>query len=146
VPGVRNRELARWEDGGATIEMAATLPILLTLLFCFMEVCLAFYSYQTIAESAREGTRYAMVRGASCPTSANPTCEVTAAQVNAYVSALGWPNIGGGTMTVATTYDSAEAVNSHVTVKVTYSFKITMPFVPNNSISMSSTSKKTIVQ
>jgi Flp pilus assembly protein TadG len=147
VPDNRNRDLPGTEDGSALIEMALTLPILFALFFCFMELCLAFYSHEMISESAREGTRYAMVRGASCPTSANPTCEVTAAQVNAYVSGNGWPHLGSGTMTVATSYpDGDEAVNHHVQVTVTYVFKITMQFVPKNSIAMSSTSKRIIVQ
>jgi hypothetical protein len=66
--------------------------------------------------------------------------------VNAYVSGLGWPNIGGGTVTPVTTYDGNESVGSHVQVTVTYTFKITMPFVPKKSISLSSTSKATIIQ
>lgn len=135
------------EDGGAVIETAVTLPILLTLFFCFMELCLMFYSYDMISESAREGTRYAMYRGASCPTSTSPTCEVTATQVNTYVSGLGWPNVGGGTITVATTYPSGnEAVGSLVQVKVTYVFPIKMPFVPRNAITMASTSEAYILQ
>jgi Flp pilus assembly protein TadG len=134
-------------EGGAVIETAVTLPVLFTLFFCFMEMCLMFYSYDMISESAREGTRYAMYRGATCPTSSNPTCEVTAAQVNTYVSGLGWPNLGAGTMTVATTYPSGnEAVGSLVQVKITYVFAIKMPFVPRNAISMSSTSEAYILQ
>jgi Flp pilus assembly protein TadG len=137
----------RSEDGGTLIEFAVTLPVLASLVFCFFEICMAIYTYDMISESAREGTRYAMVRGASCPSVANPTCEVTAAQVNTYVSGLGWPNVGGGLITPSTTYpDGNENVGSHVQVTVTYTFKITMPFVPTKSLSLSSTSTKTIIQ
>jgi len=135
------------EDGSTLIEMALTLPALLALLFCFMEMCMAFYTHNLISEAAREGTRFAMFRGASCPTAASPTCEATAQQVNAYVSGLSMPNIGGGTITVATTYpDGNETPDSHVRVTVTYLFPIRMPFVPKSSIPMSSTSYETIVQ
>ena len=129
------------------IELAVTLPVLLAVIFCFMELSLVFYTYNMISEAAREGTRYAMTRGATCPTSASPTCEVTAAQVNTYVSGLGWPNVGAGTMTPATSYpDGDEALGHRVRVTVTYVFPIKMPFVPKNSISMSTTSEMKIIQ
>ena len=141
------RALFRHEQGSTLIEMAVTLPVLFTLLFCFMEICLAFYSRDMISESAREGTRYAKYHGASCPTSSNPTCEATATQVNSYVAGLGWPNLAGGAMTVATTYPSGnEAVGSLVQVKITYVFAIKMAFVPKSSLTMSSTSEAYIVQ
>ena len=146
-PTLRSEGLAACEDGSTLIEMAVTLPLMFTLLFCFMEMCLAFYSRDMISECAREGTRYAMLHGASCPTSASPTCEATATQVNSYVTGLGWPNLGNGTMTVATTYPSGnEAVGSLVQVQVTYVFAITMAFVPKNSLTMTSTSKAYILQ
>jgi Flp pilus assembly protein TadG len=136
----------RSADGSSLIEFAITLPTLFALIFCFMELCMVFYTYDMISESAREGTRYAMVRGASCPSTANPTCRATIAQVNAYVSGLGWPNVGGGKVTPNTVYDGAEAVGTHVQVTVTYTFPITLPFVPTKPISLSSTSKATIIQ
>jgi len=146
---------ARGEAGQSLIEMAVTLPVLFAFLFCFMELSLAFYSYNMISETAREGTRYAMVHGASCPNSTNPTCKATAAQVDAYVLGIGWANVAGGTMTVCTYYNNnacntnptgSEAVGNPVKVTVTYVFPITMPFVPKNSLTMTSSSQMTIVQ
>lgn len=151
-----NERLARDERGSSLIEMAVTLPVLFTFLYCFMEVCLAFYSQDLISELAREGTRYAMVHGASCPTSGNPTCEVTASQVNSYVSGLGLPNIAGGTLTPATKYAASgttsfstsgpETPGSLVQVQITYTFPITMPLLPRSSFTLTSTSVATIVQ
>jgi hypothetical protein len=112
-----------------------------------MQICLAFYTHNLISELAREGTRYAMVRGASCPNSTSPTCEVTASEVNSYVSSIALPNLAGGTMTVATTYPNGnEAVGSTVQVKITYVFPIKMPFVPTPSYTMTSTSVMYILQ
>jgi Flp pilus assembly protein TadG len=137
----------RHEDGSTLVEFALTLPVLMTLLFCFMEMCLAFYTKDMISECAREGTRYAMYRGASCPTASNPTCEVSSSQVNTYVTGLGWPNLAGGTMTVATSYPNGnEAVGSQVQVKVSYTFPITMPLVPKNALALQSTSTMYILQ
>lgn len=135
------------EEGGTLVEFAVTLPTLFALIFCFITICTMLYTYEMISESAREGTRYAMVRGASCPSTANPTCEVTATQVNTYVSGLGWPNIGLGALTPNTTYpDGNESVGSHVQVEVTYTFNLILPFVPNKTFTFSSTSKATIIQ
>jgi hypothetical protein len=67
--------------------------------------------------------------------------------VNSYVTGLGWPNLAGGTMTVATTYPNGnENVGSLVQVKITYVFAIHMVFVPTNSLTMTSTSKAYIIQ
>jgi Flp pilus assembly protein TadG len=135
------------DDGQSMVEFAVTLPVLFTLIFCFMEMCLAFYTHNMISELAREGTRYAMVRGSSCLTSASSSCQATASQVNTFVSAVGFPNLGGGTITPVTTYpDGNAAIGSRVQISITYVFPITMPFVPTNSISMSSTSVATIIQ
>ncbi len=134
-------------EGGALIETAVCLPILLSLFFCFIEVCLAFYSKDMISECAREGTRYAIYHGSTCPTSSSPTCEATATDVNAFVNNLGWPNLGGGTMTVNTTYpDGNEAPGSLVQVSITYVFPIRLPFVPSSALSFSSASKMPILQ
>lgn len=155
VPLSKTGIAARGENGMTLVEMAVTLPILFAFLFCFMELSLAFYSYNMISETAREGSRYAMVHGASCPTSANPTCKATAAQVDAYVLGIGWANLAGGTMTVCVYYNNnacntnpsgSEAVGNPVKVTVTYVFPITMPYVPTNSLTMRSTSQMTIIQ
>jgi Flp pilus assembly protein TadG len=146
----RHASAQQWisqQNGNSLVEFALTLPALCLFFFVFMETALALYTRDLIAECAREGSRYAMVRGASCPTSANPTCEVTATQVNTYVSALKYPNIGGGTMSVVTTYpDGDESPGSHVQVSITYNFPITMPFVPKHTLTLTSTSKVVILQ
>jgi Flp pilus assembly protein TadG len=140
------------------VEFSISLALLCLLIFCFMEICLLFYTHNLIAELARQGTRYASVHGASCPTSANPTCKATASQVNSYVSSITLPNLGGGTVTVATGYASAgsgsftstgcESAGCSVKVTVSYVFPIVMPFVPKGSpnISMTSTSVAVIQQ
>ncbi len=145
-PNGRHRNLVDREQGSSLIELAVTLPVLFGLIFCFIQTCMLFYTYAMISNSARQGARYAMVRGASCPSTSNPTCEATPAQVKAYVSGLGWPNIGGGTVNPTVNYDGNESVGSHVQVTVSYTFVITMPFVPTKAITMSSMAKTTILQ
>jgi Flp pilus assembly protein TadG len=141
---VSNR--VREDDGQALVEFAINFSVIMGFLFIFVEVCLAFYAYDMISESAREGTRYAIVRGSTCLTSAGISCTASAAGVNTYVSGVGWPN-PGGTMTVNTTYpDGNEAPGSRVQVTVTYAFPITLQWVPTGSLTMQSTSVMYIIQ
>ncbi len=155
LPSVRKLPLSG-EEGQSLVESALTFPVMFTLMFCFMTLCLIFYSATMISENAREGTRYAIFHGATCTTSGNASCTATASQINTYVSGLGWPNIGGGTMTVYTcfipsgggscTTGGSEAVGNLVQITVTYVFPISLPYVPRRSITISSTSEAHILQ
>lgn len=144
----RNGRNAHHDQGGqALIECALTFTVLMTFFLAFMEICLIFYSYCMIAESAREGTRYASVHGSTCVTGSQSSCTASASSINAYVSAIGWPNLGGGTLTPATTFpDGNEAPGSRVQISVSYVFPITVPFLPAQAVSMASTSETYIIQ
>jgi len=129
------------------VEFALTLPILFAFLVGLTQLCLGYYTYQLISEYAREGTRYAIVHGANCKTSAGASCTATAAQVNTYVEGFSYPNMGGGTVSAATTYPDGDEVSPHrVQVVVTYTFSYKIPFSPSRNLSMSSTSVMYILQ
>ncbi len=139
--------LLRRESGQALVEAALTLPLLCAFLFMLIELCLAYYSYCMISESARQGTRYAMVHGAACKTASNASCTATAAAINSYVTSVGWPNLGGGTETANTTFpDGDQNPGSRVQVTVSYAFPINLPLLPHNSLLMASTSVLYIIQ
>src|SRR6202011_3533565 len=69
---------ARSEEGSAIMETAMSSLILLTFMFGVMEAAFALYSYHFISEAAREGARYAIVRGSTvgsaCTAPSPPTC------------------------------------------------------------------------
>ena len=112
-----------------------------------IEVCLAFYSYCVISESAREGTRWAIVRGSTCTTGSGGSCTASAASVNSFVSSIGWPNLGNGSLTPSASFpDGNENPGSRVQVVVNYTFPYSIPFAPKGSIHMSATSVMYIVQ
>jgi hypothetical protein len=135
------------ENGESLVTFALTLPTLLGFIFGIMQVCVAYYTYQWMSESAREGTRYAMVRGSTCETSGGSSCEVSASEVTSYVNGLGLPNIGGGIATVLTTYpDGDEAPGHRVQVTITYAFPYKIPFVMSKSLTMTSESVMRIIQ
>ena len=135
------------EDGSVLVEMALTLTVFFTLMFCFMEICLMFYSCDLISELAREGSRYAMMRSSTCQYPNGNSCASTAAQVNSYVSSYALPNMGGGTITPATAYSgNSNVVGNKVTVTVNYVLPMSMPFVPTKSLTFSSASTMPIIQ
>lgn len=135
------------ERGQSLVEFAITFSILMAFVFMFIEICLAFYTYCMICESAREGSRYAMVHGASCVTASQAPCTKSASDINAYVSGLGYPNLAGGTMTVDTSFpDGDQAAGSDVTITVSYSFPITLALVPSSVWTMSTSSTMSILQ
>lgn len=150
---------ARDQSGQTLIEFAITISVLLTAVFTLIELCLVFYTWSTISECAREGTRYAIVRGSTCVTAgtsgAGASCTASASAINSYVSSLGYPNAGGGTMTVSTTYSSDgttfstsgnNAPNNIVRVSITYPFPIRLPLVPKNALTLRAQSQMTILQ
>jgi Flp pilus assembly protein TadG len=157
---VRLRQFVRREDGSAILETALSMIILLTFMFGIMAVALALYSYHFISEAAREGTRYAIVRGSSagspCTAPGPPTCAAQSADVQAYVKGLNFPGINPGNMSVAPVWTvfpaggicapSASCNNpgNLVTVTVTYNFPLTIPFVPAHTYTMSSSSAMVI--
>jgi len=154
-PGTLRRRLHD-EEGQSIVEMAMSLFILLTFMFGVFEAGFAIYSYHFISEAAREGTRYAIVRGSSagpaCSAPGPPICSAQTADIQTYVQYLGFPGINPGRMTVTPTWSAyangsscptTGACNSPgnlITIKVQYSFPLTVPFVPLQNYTMSSTS------
>ncbi|MFZ0744817.1 MAG: TadE family protein [Terracidiphilus sp.] len=131
----RHNDLAKSEDGQALVEFAISLSVMASFFFTFIEICLVFYTYSMISESAREGTRYAALHGATCVTAAQVSCTASTSSINQYVSSISWPNAGGGTMTPVTSFpDGNENPGSRIEVTVNYAFPITLPFVPPNAI------------
>ena len=65
----RMRKVIRAEAGDTIVEFAMSSIILFTLIIGVMTICFALYSYNITAEVAREGCRYAIVRGSACTSS-----------------------------------------------------------------------------
>jgi Flp pilus assembly protein TadG len=147
VPANKARTLHSGDEGSSMVELALSVPVLLTFFFGLIQVCIVTYTRGALSECAREGTRYAMVHGSTCETPGNASCTLTASQMNTYVSSNTWPNVGGGAMTVNTTYpDGNENPGSRVQITVTYAFPFRVPMIPTSTLTLSSTSVMYIVQ
>ena len=121
------------------LESALSMTLLLTIVFGIVEFGLASWTYAQTAYLANEGARYSMVHGGA---SANP---VDAAAVSAYVKGLA-QGLDPNTLTVTATWTPDNAPGGVVTVRVLSAFSFHTPFMPGNSLSLSSSAKMTIAQ
>lgn len=139
------RRLGR-EDGSTLFEFALSATILFMVLFGIFAFCSALYSYEFVADAAHEATRYAMVRGSSCSGLTN--CPATSAEIQTYVRGLGYPGIVPGNLTASTSWSGSNAPGNTVSVKVTYTYPLNIPFWPQSGtvLHLSDTSKMTITQ
>jgi Flp pilus assembly protein TadG len=146
------------EQGSALVEFALSIIILLTLVFGVIAMCLAIYAYHFISDAAREGTRYAIVRGSSCATYGNfsaPCPVTTSAQVQTYVRSLAYPGINPNYMTITATWPTTGASctpsvspcnnpGNVVKVTVSYALPLPIPFVSARTLTMTSSSQMVI--
>lgn len=138
-------------------ETALVMTVLCALLFGIIDCGRLLFAYSFVTDAAREGARWAMVRGSqSCTYSSNtlPQCDATVAQVQSYVKGLTYGSVSGSSLSVTAGYptcvsganQASNAPGCVVSVTVTYPFKFTLPFLPSSAIAISSTSKMVISQ
>lgn len=136
------------QRGTTTVEFAISALVMLAVLFGIMECSLLVYSYHTVSNAARQGSRWAMVRGSDCVA---PTCPANADSVKSYVLTQ-VPLLDTGNVSVTTTWSSSNdcTVSSSsgpagpgcvVAVQVSYPFQLQLPFIPITAITLSSTSQ-----
>jgi Flp pilus assembly protein TadG len=146
----------RGAEGGSVVETALSAMVLLMLVFGIMETSLALYSYHFTSEAAREGTRYAMVRGSGC-SGAGAACPATASDVQTFVKNISMPGINPAEVTVQTVWPTSGSActpssnpcnnaGNLVEVTVEYAFPWSIPFVPASTLHMTSTSEMVISQ
>jgi Flp pilus assembly protein TadG len=141
------------EEGSAIMETAMSFLMLMSFLLVVMETGFLLYSYHFISEAAREGTRYAIVRGSTagsaCGSYNSLGCQASPADVQNFVKNLGF--LAPANMTVTPTWSAFTAgstcpttgpCNSPgnlVSVQVQYNFTLSIPVIPTKSYTLSST-------
>jgi Flp pilus assembly protein TadG len=132
-PPCRGGILLRNERGSQLVEFAIAGLLFLTLLFGIMEFGRAVWIYGTAAHAAKEGARWAIVRGAESGRAA------TATDVESYVRSRA---TGMTSVTVTTTWSPDNKPGSVVQVKVDCPFQPVLPLLP--SMTLTSTSRMVI--
>lgn len=153
------------EHGAVAIEFALSVIILVILIFGSIGVSMGFYTYEVINEYARDASRYAIVHGNGCSHQVNlvaTSCSIGTGgtaniALNTYLNNQIYPGINGNNLRVGTTYTpgpgattcNAPACNGagdQVMVTVTYPYLYSIPFIPQNSFTMSAASTMVISQ
>jgi len=128
------------EDGAVAIENALALPILLLFMYGIVEFSHYVYTSAAVQDAARDGVRYAVVRGSSSPSPA------TAANIVTYVKGQ-ITLINPASATVNVNFAPNNAPGSVVSVQVSYPYAPFVPgFAPLVGATVSSTSQMTIWQ
>jgi Flp pilus assembly protein TadG len=136
TPAKRRRESG--ERGSTLFEFAMVAVITLVLMFGMIDLARALYSYHFVTTAAREGARFASVRGALCSSSvAPPPCPAQQIDVQNFVTAITPQGIDAGNVT-ATLLPGTNTMpvcgsgppfypGCMFTVTVTYQFKWIFP-------------------
>lgn len=157
------------EEGANLVETALASTVFLAMLIGVLQMMLAVSTYNYVSDAAREGTRYAIVRGSACSTNTPnlSNCNATTGQIQTYVRGIKYPGLTASKLVVTTTWLSASvsyATGSYSTswstcasgtcnapgniVKVVakYPFSLSVPFVPKATLNLTSTSQMVISQ
>jgi len=148
-----NHSARHSERGTTLLEFALVAIVLFMLIFGIIDFSRALFAYHFVANAAREGTRYASVRGTSC--SSPPMTDCGAANIQTYLrteatgigmdpSQLTVPTpLYAGSNTCPTVGNSPGCT---VQVTVTYKFSFLFPLLPVSPVTMSSTASAVITQ
>jgi Flp pilus assembly protein TadG len=126
------------EKGLATVEFAIVGAVFLLLIIAIMQLGLAMYSRNHVTNVVRDAARYAALHGSAAPTPA------TAASIQAYVMDHSSGLVDTSKITVTTTWLPNNNPGSAVRVQVEYPFPLTIPFVPEETLSLRSSSEMVI--
>jgi Flp pilus assembly protein TadG len=160
------RRLVKDEDGSELVEFACASSILFACLFGIMGICNACAAYHFTSYSAREATRYAMVRGAtwkgtSCASVTTTNCMATAANVTSFVQSAVPIGLKVSNLTVTTTWSGAalsggsmacvttNGTNSPgcvVRVNVKYNFTYGFPYLPSAALDLQASSSVVVLR
>lgn len=123
-PALRHRLNRR---GVTTLEFALVAPMVLMVLIGLVDLCIAIFAYNTTAEAARAGARYAVVHGSRATTPVGPAPNNGSVEqvVRSYA-----PGMISGNLTIASDWiDGDNDPGSRVKVTVTYSYTPTITWV-----------------
>jgi Flp pilus assembly protein TadG len=140
------------ERGASVVEFALAATALLLFVFGTLEFGRAIYDYHTIANAARQGARWAIVRGGSCAAPLDH-CQAVSSDVQTYVRSQIVSFMDPTQVTVTATWPGdgttkcpagSNARGCPVSVQVQYNFGFAVPIIGSGTIPLASTSQMVI--
>jgi Flp pilus assembly protein TadG len=150
------------QRGASMVEFAIAASALLLIMFGILEFGRVMYTYHTVSNAARIGSRWAMVRGANSCSGPIDHCNASSSDIQNYVLSV-VPMVDASSTTVAncssaglcvtatwsTSTDPSTDCSSTgtndighlVCVTVAYPFNFAIPFVSTTPLTLTSTSK-----
>lgn len=163
---LRWSRLGTADDGATLVEMALVSSILFTAVFGIIIMSLALYTYDFVADAARMGARYAIVRGSYCTGFSD--CGATATDISNFVTGLNYPGINSSNLTVTAAWYNVNQVGGAATtntlcsssspvgcntprknavaVTVLYAYPLNIPFFGSTTLNLQSISQLVISQ
>jgi Flp pilus assembly protein TadG len=130
--------------GGTLIEFTLMAFLLMLVLFTGIELDRMLFVYTNLADAAKAGTRYAIVRGgdrtSGASTAADPSPVVNI--VKSYVTGVDPSNL---TVTVTYPDSNSNALDKHVNVLVQYNYDPWAAFGLLSGVTLSASSQGVIV-
>lgn len=160
--------LFRSEEGSTLVETGLGMTVWLAMFFGVIQCCYALYVYNWVCEAAREGSRWAIVRGSTCNADlGNSFCDssgASATEISNYIESQGYPGLSQSNITINTSWNTASATTprtwstcsaksgcnapgNQVQVTVAYAFPLGIPFWRGvRTLNLQSTSQMVVVQ
>jgi len=127
------RRILRNQNGAATVEMAFALPILIVMIWMFVQFAEIYRAMAGIQQALGQGARYATL--CTSPT-ATGCSSPTAAQIKTDITNSVY-GIGPGTFTVDDPVHGTAGTSSYFDLKVNYTQPTSLLLVPGPTITVS---------
>jgi Flp pilus assembly protein TadG len=147
------------QRGSSMVELVIGATALLLVMFGIIEFGRVLYTYHTVSNAARIGSRWAIVRGAGCNTiGVLDHCDATSTDIQNYVQSV-VPMVDSNSLSVVAKWSTSnnpsvdctqtdpaghDTKGNLVCVTVSYPFNFAIPFVSNSALTLTSTSKMVI--
>jgi Flp pilus assembly protein TadG len=120
------------ERGAAVVEMAFALPVLVVMLYAFVQLAEVYRAVAGMQQALGEGARYATL----CLTQSATGCTApTSAQIKTKINTSVY-GIGPGTFTVADPVGGTSGTASYYDLSVSYSQPTTLLMFPGPTMSL----------
>ena len=134
------RGVYRNEDGGAVLEVALAMPLLMLTLMGVLQFGVVLFGYCSASFAARNAVRFASMHSNS---SLSPA---TTATVQAYITPYLWMGAKASAPTVTPSWTGGNVVGNTVAVTVSETYNVVLPFSGKKQVTIAAVASRLIVR